>query len=181
MEKIKKEKLQIYVNELLNWNQAYNLIGKSTEKEIWETHIENSLEVLPFLAGEEGRNIVDIGTGAGLPSIPLSIFLPEKTFYLTEVNLKKLAFLTFISKKLNLNTRIVNINEGFFLKEECLVISRAFSTIREIIKWENKHLASVLSTYLLKGRLEKIEFELKEANLEKFRIVELKKGNLVIF
>ncbi len=74
--------LDEYLEELLLWNKSFNLIGKSTEKEIWKTHIENSLEILSFLENEDCPNVVDIGSGAGLPSIPLSIFLPKKIFYL---------------------------------------------------------------------------------------------------
>ena len=181
MEECQKEKLSIYVNELLSWNQSFNLIGKSTEKEIWKTHIENSLDILSNIKEEKSMDIIDIGSGAGLPGIPLAILLPEKKFYLTEVNSKKIAFLTFITKKLNLNTEVININEGFLFKQECIVISRAFSTIKEIIKWEKKHLSNVLRSYLLKGQLEKIYFEIREANLEKYQIIKLKKGNLVIF
>ncbi len=176
-----KEKLCIYVAELLKWNKSFNLIGKSTEEDIWKIHIEDSLSLLPYLEKENCINIVDIGCGAGLPSIPLSIMLPEKIFYLTEVNTKKLAFLTFITKKLNLNTKVIDINNGFYLEEECIVISRAFSSIKNIIKWENTHLLKPVKTILLKGLKEKIEEELKEALVKEFDIIKSSKGNIIIF
>lgn len=175
------EKIKQYVDELLLWNKNFNLIGRSTEEEIWNIHIEDSLEILPFVKKEKCNIIVDIGSGAGLPSIPLSIMLPEKKIYLTEVNTKKLAFLTFIVKKLKLNISVININEGFLLYEECLVLSRAFSSLKNIKKWEEKHLLSPVKTFVMKGKLEKIEDELNEAKIENYEIIKLKKGHLVIF
>ncbi|MEJ5285035.1 MAG: 16S rRNA (guanine(527)-N(7))-methyltransferase RsmG [Brevinematia bacterium] len=170
-----------YVEELLLWNKNFNLIGRSTEEEIWNIHIEDSLEILPFLKKENYNTIVDIGSGGGLPAIPLSIMLPEKHFYLTEVNTKKLAFLTFVVKKLKLNISVININEGFLLNEECLVLSRAFSSLKNIKKWEEKYLLNPVKTFVMKGRLEKIEDELDEAKIVSYEIIKLKKGHLVIF
>jgi len=72
----KERILKNYIQELLVWNKKINLIGRSTEANLWEVHIENSLELLPFLNDEDCESIVDIGSGAGFPSIPLSIFLP---------------------------------------------------------------------------------------------------------
>ncbi len=175
------EKMKQYVEELLLWNKNFNLIGRSTEEEIWNIHIEDSLEILPFLKKENYNTIVDIGSGGGLPAIPLSIMLPEKHFYLTEVNTKKLAFLTFVVKKLKLNISVININEGFLLNEECLVLSRAFSSLKNIKKWEEKHLLNPVKTFVMKGRLEKIEDELDEAKIVNYEIIKLKKGHLVIF
>ena len=176
------KKLNDYVSELLLWNKNFNLIGRSTENDIWETHIENSLELLKFLKQDNCQNIIDIGSGAGLPSIPLAIFLNEKSFFLTETNLKKIAFLTFVAKKLKLNNiKVININEGFKMENECIVTSRAFATLTNILKWEKKHLQNVKKNFILKGREDNIKKELYEAKIENYEIFHLKKGNLVVF
>ncbi len=179
---IMQEKIKQYVEELLLWNKNFNLIGRSTEDEVWNIHIQDSLEIIPSIEKEKCNTIVDIGSGGGLPAIPVAIMLPQKIFYLTEVNTKKLAFLTFVTKKIKLlNIEVININEGFLLKEECLVSSRAFSKLKNIIKWEQKHLLNVVKTFVMKGQLEKIEDELREARIINYEIIKLKKGHLVIF
>lgn len=174
--------LERYVDELLRWNKKYSLIGKSVEENIWNLHIPNSLEIIPYLSSEMVNLIVDIGSGNGLPSIPLAISLREKTFYLTEVNSKKLAFLTYVVKSLNLdNVKVIDINEGFFLAEKCLVVSRAFSDLTTIIKWSNKHLKNPLKFFIFKGKIESIKVELEHIDVKNYEIVSLKVGNLLIF
>lgn len=171
--------LKEYVCELLKWNKGMNLIGKSTESNILQVHINDSLELLPYLKTENISNIIDIGSGGGLPAIPLSIFLPEKKFYLTEVDSKKTAFLEFVTKKLSLNTEIVDINRGFYFQEECLIISRAFSEIKNILNWADVHTAQNRGFYLLKGRKEIAEKELIIAKVDSFKLFELDRGCIV--
>ncbi len=175
-----KASLQIYIDELLKWNRGMNLIGKSTEKEVWETHIEDSLRLLPFLEKNICNNVIDIGSGGGLPAIPLSICMPQKKFFVTEVDSKKLAFLEFITKKLILNASVIDINKGFLFKEESVIISRAFSSIKNILEWARLHTENNSGFYLLKGREERVEEELEEAFIERSKIVRLQKGCVVI-
>ncbi len=174
------EKLIEYAGELINWNKGINLIGKSTESAIWEVHIKNSFELYPFLKKLTLNNIIDIGSGGGFPSIPLALLLPEKYFYLTEVDSKKLAFLEFIVKKLNLpNSIVVNINKGFLFDEENAVISRAFSKIDNIITWADSHLKNNRGFYLLKGRMETVDKELKRLKPSQYKITGLERGCIV--
>ena len=74
-----------------------NLIGKSTEKEIWDVHITDSLELLAPLKADPSNIVVDIGSGGGLPAVPLSIMLTEKKFYLTYKTIFKLQIRTCIN------------------------------------------------------------------------------------
>ena len=174
--------LKNYVEELLIWNKKINLIGRSTEANIWEIHVENSLELFPFLNNKEYQNIVDIGSGAGFPSLPLSIYLPEKRFILTEVDLKKIAFLTYVKKILDLkNVEVINVNEGFYFPEECIVISRAFSSLLDIRKWSERHLKEVRKFFVFKGEIEKIKNEIEQAKITEYELKRLKLGFLVIF
>jgi 16S rRNA (guanine527-N7)-methyltransferase len=81
--------LMAYVAELMNWNRVYNLTSVRKPADIVTRHVLDSLSILPYLHGDR---ILDIGTGAGLPGIPLAIACPEKEFVLLDSSSKKLRF-----------------------------------------------------------------------------------------
>ncbi|MGD2137991.1 MAG: 16S rRNA (guanine(527)-N(7))-methyltransferase RsmG [Gammaproteobacteria bacterium] len=83
------ELLMEYVTELMNWNRVYNLTSVRKPTDIITRHILDSLTILPYLHGDR---ILDIGTGAGLPGIPLAIACPEREFVLLDSSSKKLRF-----------------------------------------------------------------------------------------
>jgi 16S rRNA (guanine527-N7)-methyltransferase len=83
------QKLMDYVAELMNWNRVYNLTSVRKPADIVTRHVLDSLTILPHLHGDR---ILDIGTGAGLPGIPLAIACPEKEFVLLDSSSKKLRF-----------------------------------------------------------------------------------------
>lgn len=79
-----------YVELLQKWNQTYNLTAIEDTNEIISKHILDSLSVAKHL---DGKNIIDIGSGAGLPGIPLAIIYPAKSFTLLDSNVKKTRFI----------------------------------------------------------------------------------------
>ncbi len=172
--------LKIYTEELLKWNKGMNLIGRSTEKDFKEIHIKDCLALYQYLKKENIPDIIDIGSGGGIPGVPLSILMPDRHFYLTDVDSKKLAFLEFITKKLKLNADVIDMNRGFRFEKECVIISRAFSSVKNIVEWSEKHAPERTSFFLLKGREEQLEQELKETGLEQYELIPLEKGNLLI-
>ena len=88
----------------MGWNKTYSLISKGQTQNIKE-HIEDSISVVNPL----GESILDLGSGGGLPGIPLAICAPDKRIFLIESNSKKAAFLLHSTNVLKLkNTRIVN-------------------------------------------------------------------------
>jgi len=105
------EKLRIYVAELLHWQARINLISPSTVDQVWHRHICDGLQLCDHLSGTE-RLIVDIGSGAGIPGVPLAIWLAEKNpaaqVVMIESNAKKAAFLKQVGRLCSLNTRIIN-------------------------------------------------------------------------
>ena len=87
------EKLSLfmkYVQLLQKWNQTYNLTAIEDTDEIISKHILDSLSVAQFL---QGKNIIDVGSGAGLPGIPLAIHCKSKQFTLLDCNAKKTRFI----------------------------------------------------------------------------------------
>lgn len=97
------DQLHHYAGLLIRWNKTYNLIGRSTERDVVERHLLDSLLVLAELNDQEGQqHWADIGTGAGLPGIPLAIAMPRTRFTLIDSNSKKTRFLHQVIAELNL-------------------------------------------------------------------------------
>ena len=89
---------------LVAWNNTHNLISKKQAQNI-DDHITDSLTISPFLK----KSIVDLGSGGGLPGIPLAITNPNKEFFLIESNSKKSSFLLHTTSRLGLkNTSVIN-------------------------------------------------------------------------
>jgi len=145
------QQLKQYIELLQRWNKTYNLIGNSETKHIIDRHIIDSLLVMPYL---QGPRLIDVGTGAGLPGIPLAIMFPEYQFTLLDSNGKKTRFITQV--KLELKLSKVEIIQGRVedYHPELLfnsIISRAFSTLGEMVSL-TKHLCAENARFLaLKG------------------------------
>jgi 16S rRNA (guanine527-N7)-methyltransferase len=95
-----KEKFIIYYDELLVWNRRFNLTGIKNEKEIIIKHFLDSLSLVQFLDFDQPLKVIDIGSGAGFPGIPIYICFPNLQMYLNESNGKKVSFLRHICKEL---------------------------------------------------------------------------------
>lgn len=97
--------LQRYVQNLLFWNQTYNLIGPEAVQTLLTRHLPNSCALLPWLPGS--GKIADMGSGAGMPGVILAIVSDSsRQFYLYESNQKKIRFLTHIRTELGLSDRL---------------------------------------------------------------------------
>lgn len=105
------EKLKAYVAELLHWQASINLISPATVGQVWQRHICDGLQLADHLSGNENQ-IIDMGSGAGIPGIPLAIWLaeanPRAEVVMIESNSKKAAFLRHASRVCKLTTRIIN-------------------------------------------------------------------------
>ena len=95
-----KAKLLDFSKALLQWNKRTNLISKSDESRVFSRHIMDSLSATSFLVG---NSIVDIGSGAGLPGLPLAIACPHKKFTLYERMKKRAHFMQFVIANLGIN------------------------------------------------------------------------------
>lgn len=84
-----RERLVQYVRLLAKWNRAYSLTGVRDPEDMISRHILDSLAILPYL---RGPRVLDIGTGAGLPGIPLAVAAPRLDFTLLDSNAKKIRF-----------------------------------------------------------------------------------------
>lgn len=115
------EQFNVYHRELLKWNAKINLISEKSTQEIVSKHFMDSLTALQFIDKQDAR-VMDIGSGAGFPGIPLKIAFPNLQLYLLESNRKKVSFLKHI-------IRLLSLPETFVLHE------RAENVIKDI-KWK---------------------------------------------
>jgi 16S rRNA (guanine527-N7)-methyltransferase len=94
------DQLIAYADLLEKWNRAYNLTAIRDRREIFSRHLIESLSIASFVTG---RRRLDVGTGAGLPGVPLAILEPSVTYVLLDSNGKKTRFLTEVKRSLGLS------------------------------------------------------------------------------
>ena len=136
--KKKIELIETFVNEVLNYNKRFNLISKSTEKDIWNRHVLDSAQLIKFIDLKNANSLSDLGTGAGFPGIILSIFYSDiNTFHvkLYEKSKVKVKFLNHIVNKLILKNVILYDNDYQYHKLDTnYVVCRAFKKLPEVLK-----------------------------------------------
>ncbi|MEI0698868.1 16S rRNA (guanine(527)-N(7))-methyltransferase RsmG [Brachyspira intermedia] len=170
-----KEKLIEYASLVIDYNKNVNITGAKTAEDFFNDHIADCLLALDIFADYD--NIIDIGSGSGLPSIPLAIVFNDKKFTLCESKNKKAEFLRLAKDKLELHNIEVKCINAYEIKEKYdTITSRAFSDIATLLKIFNKLKTKKSKLVLYKGKREKIEEELKEANIQKNKYnIEIKK------
>jgi 16S rRNA (guanine527-N7)-methyltransferase len=136
LEDIQIEAFWLYLQELLEWNKTFNLTGISVPEDIVIKHFIDSLTPLPYL--EPSGRLLDIGPGAGFPSIPLKIAAPGLQVQLVEASRKKVSFLKHVIRtfKLGSLTVIHGRIEDVELPDEPFdtIISRAFTRLEPLVK-----------------------------------------------
>lgn len=151
--------LQAFIKLIAKWNKAYNLTAVRDEPAMAQLHILDSLAVLPHI---QGQRIADIGTGAGLPGIPLAIMQPETEFVLLDSNSKKTRFVqqAVLELKLN-NVRVEHSRVEQFRPVQGFdtVLMRAFASMEEIIALTSHLLAEDGILLAMKGQAAARELE----------------------
>ncbi|MBY8143279.1 16S rRNA (guanine(527)-N(7))-methyltransferase RsmG [Vibrio fluvialis] len=130
-----REQLVGYVELLNKWNKAYNLTSVRDPMEMMVKHILDSIVVSPLLVGER---FIDVGTGPGLPGIPLAIMNPEKSFVLLDSLGKRIRFIKQVLHELKIaNVTPVQSRVEDYDGEEGFdgVLSRAFASITDMVEW----------------------------------------------
>lgn len=130
-----QQQLVAYVELLHKWNKAYNLTSVRDPNEMLVRHILDSIIVAPHL---QGMRFIDVGTGPGLPGIPLAIVLPQAQFTLLDSLGKRVRFLRQVQHELKLdNVTPVQSRVEAFPAEPPFdgVISRAFASLTDMVSW----------------------------------------------
>jgi len=152
-----RDMLLAYLQLLMTWNRAYNLTAIRDPREMIKLHLLDSLAVLPHLSG---KRLIDVGTGAGLPGIPLAIMCPERDFTLLDSNGKKTRFLFQARCDLGLsNLKEINSRVESHRPEVPYdaVLSRAFTSVADMVN-KCSHLLSPEGLFLaMKGKFPQSE------------------------
>ncbi len=155
-----RELLVGYVAMLDKWNKAYNLTSVRDPQDMLVKHILDSIIVSTHLQGER---FIDVGTGPGLPGIPLAIMNPDKEFYLLDSLGKRIRFIKQVLHELKIEnvTPIQSRVEEFQPEEKFdAVLSRAFASMIDMVSWCHHLPKTDTGLFLaLKGQLPHDEIE----------------------
>jgi 16S rRNA (guanine527-N7)-methyltransferase len=139
------ELMELYIRLLLDWNKSINLISRKDEENVWK-HILGSISFLFRFKLPAGK-ILDLGTGGGLPGIPLAILHPQSEFTLVDSIQKKIKALSSIVTAMKLPNAITICGRGEELTRNPayrhrfdFVVSRGVSEIRNVIAWSRDFL-----------------------------------------
>lgn len=146
-----RQKLIDYSTLLYKWNRTYNLTALREPSLAVSHHLLDSLSVLPYLGSGD---LIDVGSGGGLPGIPLAIVCPQLSVTLLDSNSKKAAFLRQVAIELDLPNIAVHcgrIEQYRPAKKFATIISRAFSDLADFVKL-TRHLHDACGRWLaMKG------------------------------
>ena len=124
-----------YLALLIKWNKAYNLTAVRNPDEMVSRHLLDSLSVVPFIQGERW---LDVGSGGGMPGIPLAILFPDRKISLLDSNGKKTRFQTQVKLELKLdNLEVIHSRAENFKPALPFsgINSRAFSSLEDFAGW----------------------------------------------
>ncbi|MGH8369570.1 MAG: 16S rRNA (guanine(527)-N(7))-methyltransferase RsmG [Gammaproteobacteria bacterium] len=148
-----QSRLLAYLELLTKWNTVYNLTAVRDPGQMVTRHLLDSLAIARFLRG--GR-VLDVGSGAGLPGIPLALSFPERQFVLLDSNGKKTRFMIQAAAELGLhNVEVVQVRAEDYRPAEpfATVVSRAFASLADFLAL-TEHLCAPGGCWLaMKGEL----------------------------
>lgn len=129
------DKISVYVSLLEKWQKSINLVSKDTA-DIWGRHIEDSAQLIKYISEVEGREIVDMGSGGGLPGIVLACLLPGNQFYLIESDKKKCIFLNETARVCELkNVSIICERIENWSGQGDIIVSRALAPLELLMEY----------------------------------------------
>ncbi len=177
-------KLEKFKLKVIEKNKQFNLTSIIDEESFNIKHLLDSLMLLKYYEVDffKNKTLIDIGTGAGIPGIPLAIFMPDTLFYLLDSTQKKINFIDEIAKELGLkniftiNDRIENIknaNYDFAISRGFSSLSTNFETISPILKIGGHMILYKTPKEIPSGKIEKIsqrEFGIKKSKIETFKL-----------
>ena len=151
---LKIKKLDDFTKNLLIYNQKHNLISKSTEKQLWVRHILDSAQLVKFIDAKNCSGIADLGSGGGFPGIILAIYYQNYNFHvkLYEKSPIKSAFLSNISKQLDLNCKIICSDVNSLKIESNYIVCRAFRKLPHILNISRENCVKKHKIIVMKGK-----------------------------
>jgi 16S rRNA (guanine527-N7)-methyltransferase len=147
-----QEKLLDYLGLMFKWNSVYNLTSLRDPMQMVTHHLLDSLAAVPAFAG--AKNVLDVGSGGGLPGIVLAIVRPDMKVSMIDTVHKKTAFLTQVKAELrlaNVTVYTMKVQELGVSDKFDVITSRAFADLSDFVNWSSHLLAEQGSYIALKG------------------------------
>jgi 16S rRNA (guanine527-N7)-methyltransferase len=169
--------LDLFLQEMGRWNQVHNLTAIEGEKNSVRLHLIDSITVLPIMRqvlGSQNPKIADLGSGGGLPAIPIAILQPAWQITLIEAVRKKTAFLQHVRGKLNLkNIQVLSERVETVAKNQPgqfdAVISRAFTNLAHFLELSLPLLKPEGLVFAMKAK--RADEELQDVCMDDWRLV----------
>lgn len=170
-----ERRLLAYMDELLQWNRRINLTAITDPHEVLVQHVLDSLAIAPFVSGPD---LLDVGSGGGLPGLPLAVLRPDLQVSSIDSRNKKIAFQRHAARSLaldNFQAEAVRIEAWQPAQRFAQVVSRAFASLALFAELAGRHLADGGQLLAMKGK--RPEDELKEMPSE-WRLVKMQRLNV---
>lgn len=167
-----QQKLLDYLALMQKWNKVHNLTAVRDPEEMVTLHLLDSLSVLPYV---QAQRLLDVGSGAGLPGIPLALCKPDLQVTVLDASHKKASFMRQVKAELGIeNLEVVCARVEAYQPEQLfdIVISRAFSDLAEFMQL-TRHLGNADSQWLAMKGVYPFE-ELAQVKIEPIQVLPLK-------
>ena len=180
--KTQVSKIERYVLEMFEFNKHTNIVGRSTLEYVWERHIADSLQLSPFISQKKFK-VFDLGTGGGLPGIPLSVIGYDNVFMVDSVG-KKIDFVKDVINLLSLSAKTQKKRiEKLDIGKADLIVSRALAPLNQMISYSLLHSNKNTTSLFLKGRNVYKEIEMAKKkfdfNFEAFKSITSEEGRVL--
>jgi 16S rRNA (guanine527-N7)-methyltransferase len=144
------QQISRYVSLLLEWNKKINLISRKDEENVWSSHILHSVSILFAVRFVDNPAILDLGSGGGLPGIPLKILLPRSTFRLIDSTQKKITAVQDMVNRLGLRGIETSWGRADELSKQSnlsshfdYIVARAVAPLDDLVCWSTSFLRDV--------------------------------------
>lgn len=158
LEREQMETLERYHNELRYWNERVNMVSRKDVDRLWERHILHSLMLLKYVAFKPKARVLDVGTGGGLPGLPIKIARPDILITLVDSITKKTTMVEMFAQHTELKditvltTRVETLVEHrHYRRAFDVIISRAVAPTGQLLEWIHDLLAPGGTCAFLKG------------------------------
>ena len=143
--------IEVFIKELRQKNKFINLVGKSTIENAWDRHVSDSLQIFSYIKDKKLR-ILDMGTGAGIPGVFLSILGCSNVIMVDSIK-KKTDFVKDMVLKLNISASVINTRlENLNTPAANYIVSRALAPLEKLISYSLLFSNKDTSLLFLKGR-----------------------------
>ncbi len=156
--------LMAYLQLMSRWNKAYNLTAVRDLPGMVIRHLFDSLAIMPYLPT---GSVLDVGTGAGLPGVPLAIVQPHRQVALLDSNGKKMRFLFQVKTQLglsNISLHETRVEQFLSMSAPDLVVSRAFASLADMVKACEPLMMRGSRLFAMKGADVDTELEVLQGN-----------------